>query len=121
MIQEQTLPLGKTWPLQVAPSGCIHQLFESQALKLPNSVAVTCCSRGPPLPIGTATSSGRAEVSSPDRHAPEILTYRELNEKANRLARYLRNLGVTVETPVSLYLDRSPWMVVAILAVLKAG
>ncbi|HTL18288.1 MAG TPA: amino acid adenylation domain-containing protein, partial [Patescibacteria group bacterium] len=42
-------------------------------------------------------------------------------EQANRLARHLRNLGVKPETRVALYLERTQWMVVAILAVLKSG
>lgn len=49
------------------------------------------------------------------------VTYRELNRRANQLAHHLRSLGVTGETMVALYLDRSIEMVVAILGVLKAG
>jgi amino acid adenylation domain-containing protein len=49
------------------------------------------------------------------------LTYDELNEQANRLARHLRTLGVKPETRVALYLERTQWMIVSILAVLKAG
>ncbi|HEX4122552.1 MAG TPA: amino acid adenylation domain-containing protein, partial [Verrucomicrobiae bacterium] len=51
----------------------------------------------------------------------ESLTYRALNERANQLAHRLQKLGVGPEIPVALYLERSPDMVVAILAVLKAG
>ncbi len=49
------------------------------------------------------------------------LTYAELNQKANSLAHYLHSLGVKPETRVGLCLERSENMVVAILAVLKAG
>ncbi|HEX2570779.1 MAG TPA: amino acid adenylation domain-containing protein, partial [Polyangia bacterium] len=49
------------------------------------------------------------------------LTYGELDRRANRLARYLRSLGVGVETLVGLCLERSPELVVCVLAVLKAG
>ncbi len=74
---------------------CIHQVFERQASQTPNAIAVTFG--------GTR------------------LTYRELNERANRLAHYLQRLGVQAEVPVALYLERSLDMVVAILGVLKAG
>ncbi|MCW5254084.1 non-ribosomal peptide synthetase [Streptomyces sp. SHP 1-2] len=49
------------------------------------------------------------------------LTYRQLNERANRLARHLREGGAGVETPVGVCLERSVGTVVALLAVLKAG
>ncbi|MCP4152985.1 MAG: AMP-binding protein, partial [bacterium] len=49
------------------------------------------------------------------------LTYRELNEKANRLARVLRKNGMGVETVAGLMMERSMDMLVALLAVLKAG
>ncbi len=51
----------------------------------------------------------------------ESLSYRELNERANRLANLLRELGVGPEVPVALCLERSLEMVVGILGVLKAG
>jgi amino acid adenylation domain-containing protein len=49
------------------------------------------------------------------------LSYAVLNEQANRLARYLRDLGVGPEVLVALCLERSPEMVITMLAVLKAG
>ncbi|HEX5081729.1 MAG TPA: amino acid adenylation domain-containing protein, partial [Blastocatellia bacterium] len=49
------------------------------------------------------------------------LTYRELNEKANRLAHYLQSLGVGPEANVGLFIGRSLEMVVGALGVLKAG
>ncbi|WP_243902384.1 condensation domain-containing protein [Aetokthonos hydrillicola] len=49
------------------------------------------------------------------------LTYRDLNQRANQLAHFLQQLGVTTETPVGICLERSPATVVAILGVLKAG
>ncbi|MEL7313687.1 MAG: amino acid adenylation domain-containing protein, partial [Cyanobacteria bacterium J06559_3] len=47
--------------------------------------------------------------------------YRQLNERANRLAHYLQQQGVTAETPVGICLRRSPEMVVSIWGALKAG
>jgi amino acid adenylation domain-containing protein len=51
----------------------------------------------------------------------EALSYRELDERANRLARRLRELGVTSEALVGVCVERSLEMMVAVLAVLKAG
>ncbi|HEV2146721.1 MAG TPA: amino acid adenylation domain-containing protein, partial [Longimicrobiaceae bacterium] len=74
---------------------CIHQLCEERAVLTPDGVAVV--------------------------FEEELLTYRELNERANRLAHRLRTLGVGPEVRVGLCLERSLEMVVSILAVLKAG
>jgi len=74
---------------------CIHQLFEEQVEKNYQNLAVI--------------------------FAQESLTYRELNQKANHLADYLRSLGVQGDTKVGLCVERSVVMVVAILAILKAG
>jgi amino acid adenylation domain-containing protein len=51
----------------------------------------------------------------------ESLTYRELDVRANRLARRLRRLGVRVDEPVAICAERSPALVVGLLAILKAG
>src|SRR5262249_28683982 len=51
----------------------------------------------------------------------EPLTYRELNERANRLAHRLRGLGIGRESLVALFLERSLELVVAVVGVLKAG
>jgi amino acid adenylation domain-containing protein len=74
---------------------CIHELFERQAAAKPQLVAVV--------------------------HKDERLTYRELNERANKLAHHLRRLGTGPESLVGVCLERSADAVVAILAVLKAG
>lgn len=55
------------------------------------------------------------------RYMDQQLTYAELNERANQLAHYLRELGVQPEMPVAICLERSLEMVVALLGVLKAG
>jgi amino acid adenylation domain-containing protein len=78
------------------PAGkCLHQLFEQQAARTPEREAVRC---------GDVT-----------------FTYRELNERANQLAHYLRGLGVGADQPVGLCLERSAETMVAVLAILKAG
>ncbi|MEO1184441.1 MAG: amino acid adenylation domain-containing protein, partial [Cyanobacteria bacterium J06636_27] len=74
---------------------CVHQLFEIQAQKTPDKIAVVFES--------------------------EQLTYKELNEKANQLARYLQSVGVGRETRVGICLERSEKMLVGLLAILKAG
>ena len=51
----------------------------------------------------------------------QTLTYQELNRRANRLAHHLRALGVESDTLVAICLERSPDLVVALLAALKAG
>ncbi len=87
-------PLRKT-KTQARPDWCIHQAFQSRAAQQPNAVA---------LKLGDQT-----------------LSYRELDERSNQLARRLVALGVGPEVPVALLLDRSLEMVTAILGVLKAG
>jgi amino acid adenylation domain-containing protein len=74
---------------------CIHELFELQAERSPDAVAVV---------------AGNLEM-----------TYRELNQRANQLAWYLLKRGVGPEVPVGLSLDRGPRIVIALLGVLKAG
>ncbi len=74
---------------------CLHQLLEQQASRTPDQVALV--------------------------FEREKLTYRELDRRANQLARHLRALGVGPDVLVGLSLERSLEMVVAILGVLKAG
>src|SRR5207302_2119243 len=51
----------------------------------------------------------------------QAFTYRELNERANQLAHYLRQQGVGPDRPVGLCLERSVETMVAVLGILKAG
>ncbi|SFS90675.1 non-ribosomal peptide synthase/polyketide synthase [Saccharopolyspora flava] len=52
---------------------------------------------------------------------PVQLTYAELDQRSNRLAHHLIELGVVPETPVGVVMDRSIDVVVVLLAILKAG
>jgi amino acid adenylation domain-containing protein len=67
----------------------------------------------------------RRSALSPDRiaviDAGERLTYRELDERANRLARHLGTLGVGPGSLVGIHLERDHGIVVAALAIMKAG
>ncbi|QPB24392.1 amino acid adenylation domain-containing protein (plasmid) [Rhizobium sp. 007] len=74
---------------------CIHELFEQQVRRAPEAVALV--------------------------HEDDRLSYGELNARANRLAHHLIALGVKPDQPVAICLERSPAMVVGLLAILKAG
>jgi len=74
---------------------CIHELFAAQVERTPDAIALI--------------------------FGEEAFTYREINIKANQLAYYLQTLGVKPETPVGICLERSPEMVIGMLAILKAG
>ena len=74
---------------------CLHQLFEEQVQRTPDSIAVVF--------------EGRQ------------LTYAQLNARANQLAHHLQTLGVGPEVPVAICLEHCPEMVVGVLGILKAG
>jgi amino acid adenylation domain-containing protein len=77
------------------PQDLLPQLFEAQAAKTPQAIAVV--------------------------HGAEQLSYAGLNRRASQLAHYLRALGVKPGDRVALHLDRSSQLVVAELAILKCG
>ena len=79
----------------MASDRCVHELFEAQASRTPDSVAVS---------MGALSAS-----------------YASLNGNANQLARHLQRLGAAPETLVALLVDRSIDAVTAMLAVLKTG
>jgi len=81
--------------LRVHPPALVHELFERHAARAPQAWAV-------------ASAQGR-------------LRYGELNRRANRLARRLQRLGAGPERRVALLLEPCVEMVLAVLAVLKAG
>lgn len=74
---------------------CLHQLFEEQVEKTPDTIAVV--------------------------FGDQQITYRDLNARANRLAHALRKEGVGPDTLVGVCFERSIEMVVALYGVLKAG
>lgn len=76
-------------------SQCAHWLFEGKVDQFPNAIAVT--------------------------FDGDVLSYAELNSRANQLAHYLRGQSVEPETIVGISTQRSIEMVVAILGVQKAG
>ncbi|QJC97529.1 Bacillibactin synthetase component F [Bacillus mojavensis] len=77
------------------PQACLPELFEKQAALSPDSIAVV--------------------------YKDKAMSYTELNERANRLARLLISKGVGTEQFVALALPRSLDMTIGLLAVLKAG
>ena len=74
---------------------CIHEIFEEQAARTPDAVAVV--------------------------HEKSTLTYAQLNARANQLAHRLRALGVKPDERVAICVERSLEMLVGLLAILKAG
>ncbi|WP_367387265.1 amino acid adenylation domain-containing protein [Bacillus vallismortis] len=73
----------------------IQQLFMEQAYRTPEQTAVVC--------------------------GHEMLTYRELNERSNQIARLLLQKGVQPETIVGIMADRSPEMIAGMIGILKSG
>jgi len=74
---------------------CLHQLVEAQAARTPDAIAA--------------------------EHGDQRLTYRELEQRANQLAHFLKRRGVGGESRIGICLRRSLELPVALLGVLKAG
>jgi len=84
---------GSEWSSQ--PSAGVHRRVAQRAAENANALAVSS--------------------------TQEDLAYGELDGRANRLANYLRSIGVGRNVVVGLYIERSPAMAIAALAILKAG
>ncbi|WP_405150351.1 amino acid adenylation domain-containing protein [Sphaerisporangium sp. NBC_01403] len=54
-------------------------------------------------------------------HGHQVLTHRQLNARANQLAHHLRSHGIGPEDLIAVYLDRTPDLIITLLAILKAG
>ncbi|HXU46220.1 MAG TPA: condensation domain-containing protein, partial [Thermoanaerobaculia bacterium] len=89
---------GVARPGDAPPAGYLHARLAEQAALRPEAPAVIF-----------------------EDGAGLTLSYRDLDERSNRLARHLRALGFAPELPVGLCFDRSPDLVVALFAILKAG
>lgn len=74
---------------------CVHQLFEEQAQRTPDNIAVVFDN--------------------------QTINYRELNDRANQLAHHLQKQGVEPESIVGICVDRSLETILGMLGVLKAG
>ncbi|MGA8474517.1 MAG: amino acid adenylation domain-containing protein, partial [Candidatus Cybelea sp.] len=93
--REQLLVEWNATDRTYASDVCVHELFDAQVVQRPDAVAIV--------------------------YEDAQLSYGELDARANRLAHYLRTLGVGPDRRVALCLERSVELVVSILAVLKAG
>ena len=78
-----------------APNGTLQGHFEEQVIKTPDHIALV--------------------------FGEKQITYRELNEKSNQLARLLKNKNVVNNCPIAIVGSHSPEIIIAMLAVLKAG
>ncbi len=76
-------------------SACMHSLIEAQAAQRPQAIALV--------------------------HRQQQITYGELNQRANRLARYLIKAGVGPDVIVGVYLERDIDLMVALIGIHKAG
>ncbi|MBV6449477.1 MAG: D-alanine--poly(phosphoribitol) ligase subunit 1 [Anaerolineales bacterium] len=98
---------------------CVHELFEAQAKKTPDAVAVQYDHR----PEGAALSVSKGldgETQMRDENLRDV-TYKELNKRADDVAKVLVAQGVKPNTLVGLFVSRSVEMLVGLLGVLKAG
>jgi amino acid adenylation domain-containing protein len=94
-LEQQQLMAWNATQQEYSRAACVPQLVAKQANAVPEATALVA--------------------------GGQILTYGELNKRANQLAHYLQQLGVRSDTPVGICVERSLDMVVGLLGILKAG
>jgi amino acid adenylation domain-containing protein len=95
---DQSKQLLEEWQgqkIQFKQANHLARLFEDQVRRIPNAIALSCHDR--------------------------VWTYAELNQKANRLARFLCRQGIAPEVIVGVAIERSAELVITLMAILKAG
>ncbi len=93
--REQVLVTWNATAAEYERERCVHELIEAQAQQRPEAVAVVC--------------------------EDQVLSYGELNRRANQLGHYLRARGVGPDTRVAICVERSLEMIIGLVGVLKAG
>ncbi|WP_058303562.1 non-ribosomal peptide synthetase [Gorillibacterium timonense] len=101
------------------------RLFEEQVLRTPEAIALVREERVLRTSDGTAQAGEERILHASDRTAQasveKTLTYRELNERSNRLAWYLRERGIGANLVVGVMVERSFELLISLLGILKAG
>jgi amino acid adenylation domain-containing protein len=93
--QHQLISTWNETSVAYPSDACVNNLFEMQAERVPNAVAVL--------------------------QDDKSISYRELDQRADKLAHYLQTLGVKAETFVGVFMNRSIDTVVGLLGIMKAG
>ena len=93
--ERQQLQAWNETALEYPRSLCAHELIEAQVRRTPDAPALV--------------------------YGRQTLSYRELNRRANQVARRLRAMGVAKDSLVGLFVERSPELVIGMLGILKAG
>ncbi|ARU62662.1 hypothetical protein CBW65_18040 [Tumebacillus avium] len=94
---DEQIKMLRDWNETAVPSreACIHHFFEEQVERTPDAIALV--------------------------FENQALTYRELNNRANRIAGLLQAQGVGPDDVIGIFMERSPEMLIALLATHKAG
>ncbi|WP_136668608.1 amino acid adenylation domain-containing protein [Flavobacterium sp. H122] len=94
-LRNEMLTMWNDAPQEFPKHKTLHEAFEASVTAYPNNIALT--------------------------FGPTVLTYTELNEKANQLAHHLVALGTVKGSPVGVCMERSAEVIIGILAILKSG